>query len=226
MPTNLGYECIDHNSNLKLYDAGFETHKEVAFASPDDITDVLNVDDKVAVDIVDEAREHISLEGDFTTAADAEPSVDFMELDAPESVQGWDLFIRGYSRLGWESPAGYRLFIEGHRCRIWGSLPHEDPESPHIITTEQNLRSEVPSPADAVKWAVDWMGNRPIDPNANLDEYMGISDKKEEYFQIVHEVRSQRELYQLYLDETELVENIIASRWFDQFKDDLEEDWS
>lgn len=224
MTDNLEFDCIDESSIKKLKEAGFDDDEEIATASPKKLTSVLDIDETTTTNIIEQAQKR-ALEGvGFESATDVEPSADFTGLNVSEEIYGWNLFIHDRSRIGWESPAGYRLIIEGHQSRIWGSLPHEDQEKPYEITTEQNLRPKMSSPEDAVAWAENWMIERAINPEINLPKYTGISDKLAEHLQIVYAINSEEELRQFLYEDSEQLQKIIGPQHFPQLKKELESD--
>jgi len=206
----------------KLEDAGFSP-ESVAVSSAGELSSVISIDESQAEIIIEQAREY-ALDGQiFTSASNVQPSADFTSLDVPEEVSGWKLFLHNSSHIGWESPAGYRLFIEGHRSRIWGSLPHEDHEEPREITWDQVLRPRMGSPEEAVNWAENWMTMRAIDPETGLSEYTGISDKLDEHLQMVYAINTPEELYTFIQEDEDQVKKIIGSQYFDDLKTELEE---
>lgn len=137
MATDLDYDCLDQSLIKKLHDAGFESHTEIAMAAPAVLMETLDVDKETAAKLTQEARRFVPLDTKFEPATSFEPSVDMTKLDVPNEVQYWQLFIHEHNRIGWKSPAGYRLFINGHQCRVWRELRYEDSELPDMITNDQ-----------------------------------------------------------------------------------------
>lgn len=213
---------IDESSAKKLEKAGFGLEK-IAVTSPAELVQILSVKESIAVEIIEEAREATFDNTGFETASNVSLSADFTELDIPDEVDGWGLFLHNSSHIGWETPAGYRLFIEGHRSRIWGSLPNENHDAASRITEDQVLRPRMSSAKEAIRWAENWMGMRAVDSDLGLDKYTGISKKTSEHLQIVYGVKSSKELYNFYREDEAQLQDVVGNRFFDELKSELKE---
>lgn len=216
---------LTDSSASKLQQAGIKSLEELAISSPSEVAAVLDIGEGKAAGMIEEASNLTTGQPAFQTGNDVQPSADYSKIDVPEEVYGWEVFVHDKNRIGWQSPAGYRVIIEGHRSRIYGSLPHEDAEKPGKITSEQVLQQRMDSPEEAVDWVRDWMIERAIDPDSDLDTYTGISDKTSEHLQIVYGVNNGRDLYQLMRRDENLLMAIINSNHYDQLKKELEEEF-
>lgn len=216
---------IGEPSAQKLEETGLNEIDALAVVSPGELMGVLDIGETTAADIIDQARDRLMGSLAFESATDIEPSADFTEVDVPESVSGWELYIRNQSHIGWRSPSSYRIVIKGHQRRIWGHLPQEDPDTPETITTEQILQSQMESPEQAVEWVKRWMSKRAIDPDSDLTDYTGIGDRVAEHLQIVYGIYYGQELYRFLVADKRQVQDVIGAQYIDQLTVELESEF-